>query len=172
MQYIEIEYNQKSKPLETALSGVRQPGDFFVCGAIEMPMPRVEIEGAGTLSFPVPNAQIAAIVRRAELAPYGKGEATVVDTSVRKVWQISTGKINIGGKSWNANFENILSFQYPPATTLFRLATKFLAFDPALRKGSKNGLSCVVRSAPASHLRTSANRSKTVRSSTVHLFEQ
>lgn len=109
MQYIEIEYNQKLKPLETVLSGVRQPGDFLVCGAIEMPMPRVDVEGAGTLSFPVPDAQIAAIVRRADRAPYGKGEATIVDTSVRKVWQISAGHVKIGGKSWNASFENILS---------------------------------------------------------------
>ena len=109
MQYIEIEYNRRLKPLETVLSGVRQPGDFFVCGAIEMPMPRVDIEGAGTLSYPVPDAQIAAIVRRADRAPYGKGEATIVDTSVRKVWQISAGHVKIGGKSWNSSFENILS---------------------------------------------------------------
>ena len=53
--------------------------------------------------------QIAAVIRRAERAPYGKGEATVVDTSVRKVWQISAGHVRIGGKSWNANLENILS---------------------------------------------------------------
>ena len=109
MQYIEIEYNQELKPLEAVLSGVKQPGDFFVCGTIEMPMPRVEVEGAGTLSFPVPDAQIAAIVRRAERAPYGRGEETIVDTSVRNVWQIAPGKVKIGGKSWAANFETILS---------------------------------------------------------------
>jgi hypothetical protein len=83
------------KPLEAVLSGVKQPGDFFVCGAMEMPMPRVEVEGTGTLSFPVPDAQIAAIVRRAERAPYGKGEDTIVDTSVRNVWQIAPGKVKI-----------------------------------------------------------------------------
>lgn len=109
MQYIEIEYNQKLKPLETVLSRVKQPGDFFVCGAIEMPMPRVDIDGVGTLSFPVPEAQIATIIKRAERAPYGKGEATIVDTSVRKVWQVSIGHVKIAGKSWNVNFENILS---------------------------------------------------------------
>jgi hypothetical protein len=109
LQYIEIEYNQRLKPLETVLSGVRQPGDFFVCGAMELAMPRVEIEGVGTLSLPVPDPQIAAIVKRAERAPYGKGESTIVDASVRKVWQISAGHVRIGGKSWNVNFENILS---------------------------------------------------------------
>jgi hypothetical protein len=109
LQYIEIEYNQRLKPLEAVLSGVMQPGDFFVCGAMELPMPRVEIEGVGTLSFPVPDPQIAAIVKRAERAPYGKGESTIVDASVRKVWQISAGHVRIAGKSWNVNFENVLS---------------------------------------------------------------
>jgi hypothetical protein len=109
LQHIEIEYNKQLKPLEGLLSGVKQPGDFFVCGAMEMPMPRIEVEGVGTLSFPVPDAQIAALVQRAERAPYGKGEDTVVDTSVRKVWQIAPGKIKIGGKSWAANFETIVS---------------------------------------------------------------
>lgn len=74
-----------------------------------MPMPKVDVEDAGTLSFPVPDAQIAAIVRRAERAPYGRGDRTIVDTSVRKVWQIAPSKVRIAGKSWEANFETILS---------------------------------------------------------------
>jgi hypothetical protein len=109
LQYIEVEYNQALSPLEAVLSRVKQPGDFFVCGTVEMPMPRVEVEGAGTLSFPVPGAQIAAIVRRAKRAPYGKGKETIVDTSVRKVWQVAPDKVKLGGKSWEANFETILS---------------------------------------------------------------
>ena len=109
MQNIEIEYSKELKPLEAVLSGVKQPGDFFVCGAMEIPMPRVEVDGAGTLSFPVPDAQIAALVRRAQRAPYGRGEETIVDISIRDVWQIAPGKVKIGGKSWAENFENILS---------------------------------------------------------------
>ena len=48
-------------------------------------------------------------MRRAERAPYGKGEDTIVDTSVRKVWQIAPGKVKISGKSWSAIIEAILS---------------------------------------------------------------
>jgi hypothetical protein len=40
---------------------------------------------------------------------YGRGERTILDTSVRRVWQIAAGKIRIAGKSWPANFANILS---------------------------------------------------------------
>ena len=109
MEHIEIEYNQELKQLEAVLSEVKQPGDFFVCGAMEIPMPRVEIGGAGTLSFPVPDGQIAALVREARRAPYGRGQETIVDTSVRNVWQIGAEKIKIEGKSWEANFENILA---------------------------------------------------------------
>ncbi|MBI4908358.1 MAG: 2OG-Fe(II) oxygenase [Acidobacteria bacterium] len=109
MKYIEIEYNRELKPLEAVLSGVKYPGDFFVSAAVEIPMPKVEVAGVGTLSFPIPDTQIASLVRRADRAPYGRGEETIVDTSVRSVWQIPPGKVKISGKSWAANFENILS---------------------------------------------------------------
>jgi len=109
LEYIDVEYNQQLGPLEAVLTRVKQPGDFFVCGTVEMPMPRVEVEGAGTLSFPVPDAQIAAIARRAKRAPHGRGQETIVDTSVRKVWQVAPDKVQLAGKSWAANFETILS---------------------------------------------------------------
>lgn len=109
MEYIEIEYNQELTALEAILSDVKRPGDFFIAGTIEIPMPRVEVKGVGTLSFPIPRPQIEALVRQATQAPYGRGEETVVDTSVRDVWQIAPGVIKISGKSWAGNFENILS---------------------------------------------------------------
>lgn len=85
MKFIEVEYNQDLKPLETVLSAIKRPGDFFVSGAIEMPMPKVEVEGAGTLSLPVPHSQIAMLIRQAERAPYGRGNETIVDIAVRNV---------------------------------------------------------------------------------------
>lgn len=109
MKFIEVEYNQDLKPLEKVLATVKRPGNFYVSGMMEIPMPKVEVEGVGTLSFPVPDAQIAAMVRRSERAPYGRGDKTIVDTSVRKVWQIAPAKVRVGGKSWAANLETMLS---------------------------------------------------------------
>ena len=76
--------------------------DFFVSGAIEMPMPKVEVEGAGTLSLPVPDSQPATLMRQAERAPYGQGK-TFVDTAVRKVWQIG-GKLSSGRRTSKQSF--------------------------------------------------------------------
>lgn len=109
MKFIDVEYNRDLKALETLLLQVKRPGDFYAAGAAEIPMPRVEVEGAGMLSFPIPGPQIEAMVRHATQAPYGRGEQTIVDTSVRNVWQISPRALKIGGKSWPANFQIILS---------------------------------------------------------------
>src|SRR5437773_7902384 len=106
---IQVSYNQDLKPLEDLLSGVQRPGDFFVHGSFETPMPRVEVEGVGVLSFPVPAAQIQELIQQAERAPYGRGKETILDTSVRKVWQVQPAKVRISGKSWESTFQTILS---------------------------------------------------------------
>ena len=105
---IRIEYNQDLKPLEELLEGVERAGDFFANGTVEIPMPKVEIEGVGVLSFPVLPGQIAELIAQASRAPYGRGEETILDESVRKVWQLPPDKVRLGGKSWAASFENIL----------------------------------------------------------------
>jgi hypothetical protein len=51
---IRIEYNLDLKPLEELLEGVEWAGYFFVSGAMEIPMPKVEVTGVDVLSFPDP----------------------------------------------------------------------------------------------------------------------
>jgi hypothetical protein len=106
---ISVPYNCDLKPLENLLAGVRRPGDFFVEGSLETPMPRVEVEGVGLLSFPVPQTQIEQVIRHADRAPYGRGEETIVDESVRKVWQLPANQVRIGGKSWEKTFSQLLA---------------------------------------------------------------
>jgi len=79
---IAVPYNHKLKRLEALLAGVERAGDFFVQGSLDAPIPRVEIDGVGVLSFPVPTSQIEAVIKGAQRAPYGRGEHTIVDTSV------------------------------------------------------------------------------------------
>ena len=71
-------------------------------------MPKVEVDGVGVLSFPVPPTQIAALVQHATHAPYGRGEETILDESVRRVWQLPPNKVRLGGKSWASNLDGIL----------------------------------------------------------------
>ena len=106
---IEVPYNRDLKALEDVLAAVRRPGDYFVRGALETPMPRVEIDGVGVISFPIRDSQIQDIIKNAERAPYGRGDETILDTSVRNAWQLAPAHVRIGGKSWERSFQHILS---------------------------------------------------------------
>ena len=106
---IHVPYNRDLKKLEKLLSGVRRPGDFFVEAAFETALPRVEVAGVGTLSFPVPAAQVRQLIGQASRAPFGRGEATILDESVRKVWQLPPDTVRLGGKSWGQTFARILA---------------------------------------------------------------
>ncbi|HSV45349.1 MAG TPA: 2OG-Fe(II) oxygenase [Ramlibacter sp.] len=102
-------YSRSLAPLESLLAGVKRPGDFCVYGALPLPMPMVQVDGVGLLSFPLPQAQLEALTATAERAPYGRGEQTVADTSVRRVWQIDAARVRISGKSWSQSLGRVLA---------------------------------------------------------------
>ena len=95
--------------LETLLRSIDRPGDVCANGRLFAPMPRLEVEGAGMLSVPVPEAQVRALIAAAERAPYGKGPDTLVDTSVRDCWQIGPKRIRLAGGAWAGTFAKILA---------------------------------------------------------------
>ncbi|MBV9490873.1 MAG: 2OG-Fe(II) oxygenase, partial [Verrucomicrobia bacterium] len=104
-----VTYNAELEPLVKVLAEVKRPGDFFASGSLVAPLPRVDIEGVGTIAFPLPETQAQAIVRQAELAPYGRGGQTLVDPNVRKVWQVAPSKVRLSGTTWTATFDTILA---------------------------------------------------------------
>lgn len=105
---IQIPYNGDMADLEAVLKGVIRPGEYFTQGALEMPMPRVEVEGVGTLAFPVPASQVAQLMAVAARAPYGRGEHTLIDESVRRTWQLTVDQVRVGGAAWLKVFPEVV----------------------------------------------------------------
>ena len=103
-----MEQERIEDAIEKLLRSVDRPGDFCVHGRLFAPMPRLEVEGAGALAFPVPEAQIRALIRAAERAPYGKGTKTLVDRSVRDCWQIEPERVRLAGAAWRKTFGDVL----------------------------------------------------------------
>lgn len=106
---IDVPYNRELRGLEDLLATVRRPGDFCVEASFETPMPRLEVDGVGGLSFPVPETQTQQLIARASRAPYGRGEETILDESVRRVWQLPPASVRLGGKSWGKTFAQIMA---------------------------------------------------------------
>ncbi len=103
-----IEYGHEHERLEHLLRSVDHPGDYCVGGRLYVPMPRVIVDGAGELSFPIPDAQIGALIAAAERAPYGKGTETLVDTAVRDCWQIDATRVRVAGHAWPDSFAKVM----------------------------------------------------------------
>ncbi|MCY4454405.1 MAG: 2OG-Fe(II) oxygenase [Immundisolibacterales bacterium] len=107
MGAVDIQYSTEDE-LERLLRSIDRPGDFCTHGRLFSPMPRLEVEGAGLLSFPIPEAQVRALIEMAERAPYGKGPDTLVDTSVRDCRQIDSGRVRLSGAAWPDTFAKIM----------------------------------------------------------------
>ena len=108
MTEFDIEYGLEWHQLENLLQSVDRPGGFCTHGREVVPMPTLEVEGFGILSFPVPDFQVRALVAGAERAPYGLGPDTLVDTAVRDCWQIGADRIRVGGGAWADTLGRIL----------------------------------------------------------------
>jgi hypothetical protein len=98
-----------AQDLADILRDVRRPGDFFATGRCEIFAPRLEVDGVGPIALPLLPAQAAALVAVAEQAPYGRGSDTLVDTDVRRTWQIAAERVQLGGRHWDQDLADIVA---------------------------------------------------------------
>ena len=108
MPNFDVAYHPAQSALEGLIESIDRPGEYCTHGRLFAPLPRLEVAGAGLISFPVPPAHADALVAMAERAPYGRGPQTVLDRSVRDCWQIDADKVNLGGGAWNDTLTQIV----------------------------------------------------------------
>src|SRR5215468_1829890 len=95
--------------LAELLSRVQRPGDFFASGRLELLPPRLNVDGVGQIALPLLPVQAAQLIALAERAPHGRGAATVVDTRVRRTWQIGPDRVRLDGKRWQATLDRAVA---------------------------------------------------------------
>ena len=83
-----------------ALARVDRPGEFCAAGDLPMTLPGLTVEGLGALSLPLAEAQARELIGLCRQAPYGKGVQTLVDTSVRRVWQLEPDRLQFTNPHW------------------------------------------------------------------------
>jgi len=94
--------------LFNTLQAVQRPGDFYATGTLEVFPPHLEVEGVGRIALPLLPVQAEQLVAIAEVAPYGLGTDTLIDTRVRRTWQIEAHRVTLGGKHWQDNLNDIV----------------------------------------------------------------
>ena len=95
--------------LAEILHTVQRPGDFYTTGTLDIFAPRLEVAGVGSIALPLLPVQAQQLIAVAEQAPYGRGEATLVDTTVRRTWQIDPARVQISGQHWEQTLADLVA---------------------------------------------------------------
>jgi hypothetical protein len=90
-----------SEKLSDALEKIDRPGSFCVSGSAPAVLPGLEVEGLGPIGLPLTPRQAKELKQFCEQAPYGKGEETIVDTTVRRVWQLKPERFSLTNPEWD-----------------------------------------------------------------------
>jgi hypothetical protein len=75
-------------------------GRFYATGRLPMLDFELEIKDFGSVPLPVTAENAEQIIRKCQRAPYGLGSKTLVDTSVRNVWELGPRKFKIHSAAW------------------------------------------------------------------------
>ncbi len=88
--------------IDMVMQQIDRPGSFCVSGSDPAVMPGLEVDGLGSIGFPLTASQAKELKKQCEQAPYGKGEETIVDTKVRRVWRLSPDRFELTNPDWQS----------------------------------------------------------------------
>lgn len=78
------------KDIFDAINEVEHTGDFAYSGNVPaVPNPGLFIKDVGQVGLPMSPRDAVAIIDVCHRSPFGKGTETLVDTSVRKCWELN-----------------------------------------------------------------------------------
>lgn len=79
---------------------VNSSGEFATSGTLSSIPSGLSVDGVGNIGLPLTEQQAKELIKRSEQAPFGRREETVVDTDVRKNWQISAEDFELTNPQW------------------------------------------------------------------------
>lgn len=98
------------KQINNVLSNIQNSSAFSCGGTVkDAQNPGLGLNGHGSLRLPLSPDDAKAIISKARQSPFGKGSETIVDTSIRKSWQLDPSQFTIQNPNWEQQIDNILS---------------------------------------------------------------
>ena len=87
---------------------IDRPAEFCTSGQCPSTLPGLYVNKLGDIGLPMSAAEAKRLIKVCKQAPYGKGTETVVDTKVRKVWELDPEYFSLKNPKWEATIESIL----------------------------------------------------------------
>lgn len=97
------------RELLEALRTVDRPVAVCTSGERPLTMPGLVVAGLGTVRLPLGKSQARKLIGLCHHAPYGKGTKTVVDTDVRRVWELDSAQFELTNTKWDDFIQSLLA---------------------------------------------------------------
>src|SRR5271156_641312 len=95
------------------LSEILGPSNFAYGNTIaDPPNPGLFINGHGIIGLPLSKHDADVIISKSKQSPFGKGAETLVDTSVRRSWELNPSEFSLRNPEWTRTMKSILSSVY------------------------------------------------------------
>lgn len=93
----------------TLISSVRGAGSSATFQSFqEVVNPGIHLEGIGQISLPLTQPDADRLIAKICKAPFGKGDQTLIDESVRKTWEIDAGEVDFLNPAWAGWFDSVV----------------------------------------------------------------
>ena len=87
--------------LSKAVTQANRSAKFCVGGCLAAVDPGIDVEKLGRIKLPLKRTAAKELISLCQVAPYGKGTRTLVDTKVRKTFELDPGKFRLSDE-WNS----------------------------------------------------------------------
>ena len=94
--------------MTTAIEQAGQSKMFCVGGTLPETNPGLAVAGVGPVPLPLKPTMAKRLIAAARIAPFGKGTETLVDTKVRKTFEIDASQIKLSA-AWEKTIEEVVS---------------------------------------------------------------
>ncbi len=99
-----------TNPIEKILANFKPKRTSAFCSKIVTPLDdlQIQIKDVGDLRLPLKPRLIKSLIKQSKPAKYGLKEKTLLDKSVRDVWEIPKGRVKINQRQWKKPFDATL----------------------------------------------------------------
>jgi hypothetical protein len=71
--------------------------------------PQVFVDGLGRIQLPLTEESAQSLIRACHQSSFGKGDQTIIDTSVRRSWELNSDQFLLQSFKWQKELDSIVS---------------------------------------------------------------
>lgn len=102
--------SELKEDLDDCLTNVQSHGSFALFEHLSNPPnPGLYLKDGGLIGLPLSERDAEIIVAASHAAPFGKGEQTIVDSTIRKTWELSPSDFEIRNPAWQRFLESVVA---------------------------------------------------------------